>query len=133
MTLIDEIRAKCSADLIAARDTTAIAAVVSAGRTRVMSKEIGVGAILLVLQPHGGEFLDGLVSLGAQDRNAFWAMELIKAGTFDVGLDGTRAQMHALAAAIPSLAPAFGALMSLAEQPDPVTELAVRIALGPEA
>ena len=128
----DEIRAAivASPDLQAlVPDTGALAAALSAGRTRIESKEIGVGTILMVLQPHGGAFLDGLVALGQTDRNVFWSMVLIQAGKFDVGLPGTRAQMQALAQAMPSLNEAFSALLALAEVADPVGEFDVRCAI----
>ena len=128
----DEIRAAivASPDLQAlVPDTGALAAALSAGRTRIESKEIGVGTILMVLQPHGGAFLDGLVALGQTDRNVFWSMVLIQAGKFDVGLPGTRAQMQALAQARSSLNEAFSALLALAEVADPVGEFDVRCAI----
>ena len=49
MTLLAEIQAKCDAALLASRDFEAIAAAVSAGRTKPNSKEIGNGTILEVL------------------------------------------------------------------------------------
>lgn len=110
-------------------DTSAIAAALSDGRTRVESREIGIGTILMVLQPHGGAFLDGLVALGESDRNVYWAMELIRQGRFDVGLQGTRTQMQALAQQMPDLASAFAALLALAEVPDSVGEFDVRRAI----
>lgn len=128
----DEIRAAISGspELMAlVPDTVALAAALSAGRTRVVSHEIGVGTILMVLAPNGGAFLDGLVVLGETDRNVNWAMGLIKQGRFDVGMQGTRAQMQALALQMPELAGAFTALLALAEVPDPVPEFDVRCAI----
>ncbi len=49
MTLLEEIQAKCSPALIASKEHGAIAAVVSAGRTRPSTKEVGNGTILEVL------------------------------------------------------------------------------------
>lgn len=128
----DEIRAAINGSpalMALVPDTVALAAALSAGRTRVVSHEIGVGTILMVLAPHGGAFLDGLQALGETDRNVFWSMELIRQGRFDVGLAGTRQQMLALADAMPQLAQAFGALLALAEVADPVPEFDVRCAV----
>lgn len=112
------------------RNDAAITAALSQGRVRIVSREIGIGTILMALAPNGGAFLDGLVALGAQDRNVYWSLELIKQGRFDVGLVGTRLQMQALGSAMPDLAPAFGALLALAETPDPLPLDAVSRALN---
>jgi len=120
MALRDDILALDPA-LLASRDDGAIAAAVSVGRTRIQSRAIGIGTILATLGAAGGPFLDGLVALGASDRNVFWAMELIKAGTLDIGMDATRAQVTALAAANPAVADACNALLALAIVPDPVS------------
>lgn len=129
MDLIDEIRAKCSPELIAEKDTQAIADTVNLGRVRIASRLIGIGTILATLGATGGVFLDGLVAMGASDRNVFWAMELIKSGQLDIGMQATRDQVAALGQALPAMAPAITALLALAETPDPITELAVRCAL----
>jgi len=44
MTLLDEIKAKCSPELLATRDADAIAAAVSVGRTRIVPRLGGIGA-----------------------------------------------------------------------------------------
>jgi hypothetical protein len=129
MDLITEIRAKCSPVLIAGQNTQAIADAVSVGRVRIASKLIGIGTILATLGASGGIFLDGLVAMGAHDRNVFWAMELIKSGQLDIGMQATRDQVAALGQAMPEMAPAVAALLALAEVPDPITELDVRCAL----
>jgi hypothetical protein len=48
-TLLDEIRAKCPPELIASKEHGEIARIVSIGRTRPSSREIGNGTILEVL------------------------------------------------------------------------------------
>jgi hypothetical protein len=128
MTLLAQIKALDPA-LLTTRNTDAIAAAVSVGRVSIQSRLIGIGTILATLGAAGGQFLDGLVAIGATDRNVFWAMELIKAGTLDIGMPATRAQVSALAIASPAVAPAVSALLALAEVPDPVTELQVRCVL----
>ena len=49
MTLLDEIKAKCPPDLLASQDADAIAAVVNVGRTSVVSRLGGIGAVLETL------------------------------------------------------------------------------------
>ena len=118
--LLAAIKSKCPAELLASRDDVAIAALVSEGRTRVESCMIGIGTILATLGAAGGPFLDGLVQLGQVDRNVYWAMKLIEAGSLDIGAEATRAQVQALADARPEIAPAVAALLALAVVPDPV-------------
>lgn len=58
-TLLEEIQAKCSQELIDSRDFDAIAAAVNVGRTRVAQREVGKGTILEVLGLSAGNaFLD---------------------------------------------------------------------------
>jgi hypothetical protein len=59
MTLYQEIQSKCTAELIASKDHRAIAAQVSAGRTKSNLREIGNGTIMEVLGlAAGNAFLD---------------------------------------------------------------------------
>lgn len=48
-TLLEEIQAKCTTEMIAARNELAISEILSAGRKRVNSVEIGSGTVLEVL------------------------------------------------------------------------------------
>lgn len=57
MTLLEEIRSKCSAEMISSRDEAAISRVLSVGRTRPSTLEIGNGTVLEIL--------------GIADANAF--------------------------------------------------------------
>lgn len=132
MTLLDEIKARCSSALIASEDTHAMADAVSAGRTKIVSTMLGTGDVLAVLGAGGGPFLDALVSVGESDRNVYWAMELIRGARLDVGMAATRLQVTALAQANPSIADAAHALLALAERPDPISELQVRAAIRSE-
>jgi len=120
------------AEHIASGNDQAIADLLSIGRVRVVPTEIGVGTILATLGTAGGPFLDGLVTLSEQDRNTYWALDLVKQGKFDIGMSGTRLQMRALAQEKPQLKAAFDILLSLAEVPDPYTPEQISIALrGP--
>lgn len=108
------------AQFLADRNDVAIAAILSVGRTRIERCEIGIGTILSVMAPGGGAFLDALEALGATDRNAHWAMDLIRQGRFDIGMVATRTQVQALAAANPAMASAITALLAVAEVADPL-------------
>lgn len=116
--------------LLPDRHDVEIAAVLSVGRVKVQSKEIGIGTILMALAPYGGQFLDGLTELGQTDRNVYWSMELLKAGTFDIGLSGTRAQLNALVQENPALADGLSALLATAETLDPIDSRLVSDALN---
>ena len=59
MTLIDEIRAKCPPELIAAKEHGQIAALVSVGRTKPSGLQVGKGTILETIGlAAGNAFLD---------------------------------------------------------------------------
>ena len=113
-------------------DTVAIAAALSATRTRPVHTEIGAGTILAQLGAagrSGGAFLDALVAIGASNRDVYWTMDLIKQGRLRIDLAATRAGMQGLAASVPSLAPDVAELLKLGVEPDPVDELNVRRAI----
>lgn len=113
----------------AARDDGAIAAALSIGRTKVISSPIGIGTVLAVMAPSGGDFLNALESLGAVDSNVKWALKMIEQGTFDVGHPVTRAQLEAFAQAQPQFATGITALLNVAVVPDPVSSQEVTKAL----
>ena len=120
------------ASFIESGDDASIAQLLSVGRVTVVKTEIGIGTVLATLGEYGGAFLDGLTALGEVDRNIHWSLDIVKQGVFDVGMEGTRAQMQQLAKAKPELAPMFNKLLALAEVPNPYTPEQVSIALrGP--
>ncbi len=129
--LLRLIDAKIASDpefgvLVAARDCPGMAAALSAGRQKLVPTEIGSGTILATLGDGGGAFLDALVTLGEANRNVYWTMDLIRQGRLRIDLPATRAGMQALAQAVPSLAPAVTALLTLGYADDPIDEFAVR-------
>ena len=109
--------------LLSNRQDVQIAEVLSQGRVRVQSKDIGIGTVLAVV-PAGGRFLDQLVAIGEGtddlSRNVHWSMELIRQGRLDIGMPATRSQVSALAASHPDMATAIASLLASAEVPDPV-------------
>lgn len=59
MTLLNEIISKCSTELLASKEHGEIARVVSEGRNRPSTREIGNGTILETIGlTHGNSFLD---------------------------------------------------------------------------
>lgn len=102
------------------RNDAAIAGILSAGRIKTVPTPIGIGTVLAVMAPSGGDFLNALEAMGAVDSNVKWSLKMIEQATFDVGHPVTRAQLHKFAAAQPPLAPAIAALLAVAEQPDPI-------------
>jgi len=112
------------------RNDVQIAEILSVGRTRTQPTPIGIGTVLAVMAPSGGDFLNALESLGQTDANVKWALKMIEQGTFDIGHPVSWEQMTQFAAAQPSLADAVAALLSIAEQPDPIHYNAVSDALN---
>jgi len=113
-------------------DTQAIADALSSGRTRVQPMPIGIGTVLAVMAPVGGDFLNALEQIGQTDANVKWALKMIEQATFDVGHPVTRAQLEAFKQAAPALAGGIDALLAVALVPDPVIEIDVRRALRDE-
>lgn len=110
-------------------DHGAIADALSVGRTKVVSTPIGIGTVLSVMAPIGGDFLNALESMGAADSNVKWALKMIEQGTFDVGHPVTRAQLEAFAQAAPAMAAGIAALLNVAVQSDPVSSQEVSKAM----
>lgn len=69
MTLIEEIYAKCSPELIASRNHDAIAAVVNAGRVKTVETNVGNGTILEVLGITVGNALLDVLTTQEQFRH----------------------------------------------------------------
>lgn len=117
MTLLEEIQAKCAPALIAARDHDAIAAQVSAGRTRIGQRLGGIGLIMEALGPaNGAALLDQLETTAASNSAVKWAMVLINRGELDFGSQATRQMIDLL---VPGAA--ADALKAVAQFADPVT------------
>jgi len=110
-------------------DHGAIAAALSAGRTKIVSTPIGIGTVLAVMAPQGGDFLNTLETLGAQDANVKWALKMIEQATFDIGHPVTRAQLEQFAQDAPALADGIAALLDVAVQDDPVSSQEVSKAM----
>lgn len=110
-------------------DHGVLAEALSIGRTKVVSREVGIGTIMAVMAPNGGAFLDALESMSASDSEVKWTLRLIDKGTFDIGMPVTREQLAVFKQAAPTLAPGIDALLNVAIVPDPVTSQEVTKAL----
>ena len=125
MTLLDEIQAKCSPELIASRDHGAIAAAVNVGRKKIVSRLGGIGAVMETLGPvDGAALLDSLEVTASTVPAVRWAFVLINRGELDFGSLATRAMIDQLVTS-----PAKELLLAVAEVPNPITEFDVRCAL----
>ena len=85
-------------------DHGAIADALSVGRVKVASTPVGIGTVLAVMAPIGGDFLNALEAMSPVNSNVKWALKMIEQSTFDVGHPVTRAQLDAFAAAVPEMA-----------------------------
>ncbi len=129
MSLKDEIIVRVAPEVLATCEPEQIAEAASAGRVALVPSPIGIGTVLAVMAPSGGDFLNSLEALGAADANVKWALKMIEQSTFDVGHPVTRAQLQAFSDSHPAMAPAIAALLAVAERPAPITEYDVRCAL----
>lgn len=130
MTLLDEIKAKCSPELLASRDSDAIAAAVNVGRTSIVPILGGIGAVMETLGAVDGPVvLDALDSLKATLPAVKWGWVLLERGELDFGSVVTRQLIDGLVMGGVMTEAQGLAIKSLAEQPDPVSEFDVRKAI----
>lgn len=122
MTLLEEIQAVCTPTELANRDDGAIAAKVSAGRTRIEQRLGGVGAVMGALGPEAGaQLLNTLEGMSATVPAIKWALVLIRNGSLDFGNQDARAQIDALASQNVMTADQAAALKALAVVDAPVS------------
>lgn len=130
MTLLEEIKTKCPAELLASRDADAIAALVSVGRTSIVPRLGGIGAVMETLGAVDGPVvLDALDSLKATLPAVKWGWVLLERGELDFGSVVTRQLIDGLVMGGVMTDAQGLAIKSLAEQPDPVSEFDVRRAI----
>jgi len=132
MTLRDEIlsRSDCAVAL-AERNCGDLAAILSAERTKIVSKPIGYGTVLATLGPEaGGTFLNTLEELGNTTVPYLkWTLKTIANESFDLGEKATRDGIDGLAMAGILSAEGAAALKALAVVSDVVTAQDVQAAL----
>ena len=122
-TLLQDIQAKCSPELLASRDCTAIAAKVSETRTRPSSLEIGNGTVLETIGLTAGNALLDAIYNGNDFRHV---RPLLEQGRL-------KAASPLIAGALAGLVQAnvieqehADALLALGREPDPIDEMTVR-------
>lgn len=122
-TLLEEIQAKCSPELLASRDCTAIAAKVSETRTRPSSLEIGNGTVLETIGLEAGNALLDAIYSGNEYR---YVRPLLEQGRL-------KAASPLIAGALAKLVEVnvieqehADALLALGREPDPIDEITVR-------
>ena len=126
MALKDEILAKCSPDLIASRDESAIAAAVSAGRTAPNTLEIGKGTIIETIGiAEANTFLD--VIDNAPDFRHI--KQLVLDGRLKIGSPLVQANVQAMVAAGKLTQAHADALCALGVSPAPVSSFEIAVAL----
>jgi len=126
MTLLEEIQANCSPELIASRDHQAIADAVNVGRTKIAPKLGGIGLVLETLGPtDGAALLDQLDALSATNSAVKWALVLINRGELDFGSPATREMIQLLVQS-----PAKELLLGVAVVDDHVSAVRVANALN---
>lgn len=122
MTLLDEIKAKCPPELLASREHGAIAAVVSEGRTSVVPRLGGIGAVIETLGADDGPaVLDALDSLRSSNPAVRWGWVLLERAELDFGSAVTRQLIDILTAGGVMTAEQAGKLKALAVVPAEVT------------
>lgn len=117
MTLLEEIQAACTPELIASKEHGEIAALVSVGRTKPQKTEIGKGMILATLGiPTGNAFLD-VIDTVPDYRHV---KDVVKAGLFDMSLPVSVGGVQALVPTVLTQAEA-DSLIALGVAPAPVS------------
>jgi len=121
MSLRDDILA-LPAELLNTRDAKAIAAQLSAGRTRLEPTEVGNGAVLETIGLAAGNALLDVINNTPDFRHV---KPLLEQGRLRIDSPLVRATLDSLVPAVLT-AQAAAALKALADRPDPVTEYQVR-------
>lgn len=128
MTLLEEIKAKCTPELLASQDHQAIADTVNVGRTRPSDTEIGNGTILEVLGLELGTAVLDVVYATASYK---YVVPLLEQGRLKIGSSVAQAAVQAFVPGLLSQEQA-DALKSLGSVPNPISEFDVRRTLYAE-
>lgn len=123
MALLDDIRA-LPTDLLATRDTQAIAAALSLGRVKRVPTEIGNGLILETVGLTAGNALLDVIAAAPDFRHV---RPLLEQGRLRIDAPLVRGTLDSLVPAVLTQGQS-DALKALADVPDPIDELTVRAA-----
>lgn len=115
--LIDEIRDKCPPELIAAKEHGQIAAIVSKGRTKPSTREIGNGTVLETI---GLDYGNAMLDVIYTDTRFRHVKPLLEQGRLIVG---SPLVVATIASMVPAVFPQVVAdrLLALAVEPAPVS------------
>ena len=117
-TLLDEIQAKCSPALIASKQHGEIAALVSMGRTRPSTREIGNGTILEVLGLAAGNAMLDAINGMPDFRHV---KPLVEQGRLIIGSPLVAASLSAFVAGNVITQADADKLLAIAVEPAPVS------------
>lgn len=136
--LIELIAERAAADpefaaLLAKRADWQMAQALSAGRTRLQSRQIGAGTILATLGKDGATLLRGMRALAAGDAWIDEGLRLIDRGEWDIGLPASQASLDEFVAAGYMTREAAAALKALGTAPDSISTDEVSDALNGRA
>ena len=126
MTLLEEIESKCTPQEIAAGDFHAIAAIVSAGRTRSNAAEIGNGTILETIGKTKGNVVLDLVYADPSNK---YVIPLLEQGRLKAGSADFQSALGQLLLGGVLTAPEHAALSAIGLTADPVGWEACRTAI----
>ena len=129
MTLLANINA-LPAELRASRDTQAIAAALSVGRTRPSTREIGNGTILEVLGLAAGNALLDAINNAPDFRHV---KPLVEQGRLIVGSPLVAVSLAGMVSGKVITQADADKLLAIAVEPDPVSEFDVRRAVWSDA
>lgn len=106
--------------LVQVRNDVDTAALLSAGRTKHGPTQIGIGTVVAVLDPRGGELLDAVDKLGQTDRTVYWGMDAVRRGVLDLSVPAARASLTALKEKLSAYADDIDLLLQIGVIPDPI-------------
>lgn len=132
MTLLEEIKSKCGAELLASRDPQAIADTVNTGRVRVGSVQRADFAMWAASNGMRSKIEDHATNVESPLRDAALACRdliLGAANSIDFSLTPNQMMLGAWVMVGALSQTQADSLLALATYPDPVTELDVRCAL----
>lgn len=118
MTLLAEIQAKCTPELIAAKEHGEIARIVSIGRTKPSTREVGNGTILEVLGLTAGNAVLDAINTIPDFRHV---RPLIEQGRLVVGSPLVAASLGAFVAGNVITQADADKLLAIAVEPAPVS------------
>lgn len=128
MTLLEEIQAKCSAELITAKEHGQIAAIVSVDRTRAnRNVEVGNGTILETIGLTAGTVLLDAIHATPSMK---YVLPLLDQGRLKIGSELVQGSIDAFVTATVITADQGNALKALGKEPAPVSVQEVIEALG---